>query len=182
MTPSEWLALANAILVLALTGITGWYAWSTAQMLRQLKVQSEATQRQAVTAERTLQHLLQVAEEQRGVARTVVQTTIEAALTHVEHWRGQNLVNLANLYAIPEVVLVPESGVRAIEHARAVAPAAAAPLSRALALLERCESEFEVLGVLGRRSMADARQQTDRIQAIFAEADEQLRLAQQAIQ
>ena len=182
MTPFEWLALANAILVLALTCITGWYAWSTAQMLRQLKAQTEATQKQALTAERTLQHLLQMAEEQRGVARTVVQTTIEAALTNVGHWRKQNLVNLANLHAVPAVVLVPESGVRAVEHARAVAPAAAVPLSRALALLEQCESEFEVLGVLGRRSMADARQQNDRIQAIFADADEQLHLAQQAIQ
>jgi len=116
------------------------------------------------------------------VAHTVVQTTIETALTNIEHWRAQNLVNLASLHAIPEVALVPESGVRAIEHARVIAPGAAGPLSRALALLEHCESEFEVLSILGGRSMADARRQTERIQTMFAEADEQLHLAQRAIQ
>ena len=151
-------------------------------MRQQLREQTEATRRQAETAERTLQHLLQIAEEQKGVARTVVQTTIEAALTSVGHWREQNLVNLANLHAVPDVALVPEAAVRAVEHARAVAPAAAVPLSRAVALLQQCESEFEVLAVLGRRSMADARRQNDRIQAIFADATEQLLLAQQAAQ
>ena len=182
MTPTEWLAFANTVVVVVLTIITGWYAWSTAQMLRHLKEQTEATRKQAETAERTLQHLLQAAEEQKGVARTVVQTTIEAALTNVGHWQEQNLVNLATIHAVPEVVLVPESGMRAVEHARVVAPAAAVPLSRALAILEQCKSEFEILDGLGRRSFGDAEKQARRIQALFSDATEQLLLAQRACQ
>jgi len=182
VTPSEWLAVANVFVVVVLTIITGWYAWSTAQMLRQLREQTEATREQAQTAERTLQHLLQMAEEQRGIASAVVQTTIEAAIANIEHWRGQNLVNLANLHSIPQVVLVPESGTRAIEHARSVSPKAAGPLSRALSILEQCESEFQILDGLGRRSMGDAEKQTKRILGFFDQAREQLQLAQQSCQ
>mgnify|MGYP000533564251 CR=1 FL=1 len=179
MTPSEWLAVANVVVVVVLTVITGWYAWSTAQMLRQLKEQTEASRKQALTAERTLQHLLQVAEEQRGTASTVVRTTIEAAIANMEHWRGQNLVNLANLHAVPQVVLVPESGTRAIEHARTVSPNAATPLSQALSILEQCESEFEMLSGLGRRSMVAAERQSKRIYSFFDEARKLLDLAKQ---
>jgi hypothetical protein len=182
VSASEWLSVANATIVFVLTGITAWYAWSTARMLRQLKNQTEATLKQADTAERTLQHLLQVTEEQRGVAQTVVQTTIETALTNIAYWRGQNLVNLAAMHLVPQVSLVPESGVRAIEHARVVAPAAAIPLSRALALLDQCNSEFPVLDSLGGRSTGDIEQQNQRIQALFSDTTEQLLLAQRACQ
>ncbi len=183
LSPSEWLALASTIAVVVLTGITGWYAWSTAKMLRQLREQTEATRKQADAAERTLQHLLQVAEEQRGVARTVVQTTIETALSNIAHWQNKNLVNLVATHSLPvHVQLVPVSGQRAIEHARTVAPDAALPLSDALTLLQQCESEFQILAQAGWRSMAGAEKQNERIQGLFNDANEQLSLAQEACQ
>jgi len=172
----------NAVFLVILVLITAWYAWSTARILGQVSRQTEATVRQALATEKSLANLQQTIEEQRGIGLTILTSALQSALRGIEHWKNENLVNLAFLNALPErVALVPEIGRRAVGHARLISPPAAVEMASALDELERCEEQFEIARRLHGRPSHEIERQCGRIRSLLESAELALLHAQELL-
>jgi hypothetical protein len=173
-----WLAVfagINALSVVALVIISWWYAASTANILDHVRRQTSAIDRQATATEASVALLRQTVEEQRGLGQLVVDSAFESARSSIESWVKQNIQNLLYLDALPSpVVLVPENGRRAVEHARLASADAALELSRAMDDLRRCEEAFEAARALRGRPPSEKDRAEQRIRSLLLTAEKRL--------
>jgi hypothetical protein len=151
-------AIAGIVLTAALVGTTIFYANITAKILKEseetrkaAQLQARAARDQASIAQRSLETLQQQFEEQAGLANSVVQTTMDSAMSAIEYWKAQDLPKLANMGCLPPTdALAPPNAAAAVHHARRIHADSARRLSSAFDDLQAATSEIEIMRALGR--------------------------------
>ena len=147
---SAFASLVNAGCVVVLARINHAYAQSTAKILEEsqkarvaAQQQALAAQAQASVAQRSLELLHQQFEDQQGLGKSVVQTTIDSATSAVAYWKELDINNL-NSYRIPPTDnLVPSNANAAVDHARRISTQGAEKLSSAFDDLRNAQNEIE---------------------------------------
>ncbi len=183
MDLSTIILIVNAVALIVLVIITGWYASSTAKTLQQIRRQTAALEKQTAATQESVALLRQATEEQKGIGRMIVTSTVQSGLRTIDYWKNTNIVNLAFLNALPErIMLVPESGRRAVEHARSISAEATAELASALDEVKRCEEEFEIGRRLYGRPGNEIEKQCGRIRSLLDSAEQALHRSLEQLQ
>lgn len=155
--------IVNAVSVVILVGVTGYYAWTTrkildesAKMRRAAEQQAASAMSQAAAAKGSLTILQQQIEELVGLGESVIKTTIDTAVRGIEDWKKLDIKNnlaTAELFPSPHG-LVPDSAQAAIEHARRVSEECVDLLVGAFADLRSAQKHIEMLRGFNTRTLA----------------------------
>jgi hypothetical protein len=137
-------AVANVLLVAVLVWVTWQYARSTDAILRESEKARLAAENQASAAQKSVDLLMSQLQEQLGLGRGVIQSTIESALTAIAYWKQRPLTSVAAAPGLPPSDnLIPANALAAVEHARRISPEAAQQLSSAFDDLRNAVNEIE---------------------------------------
>ncbi len=161
VTASDWLSshsaavqAAAAVVSILLTAVlvvtTILYLRTTNRILEESRKSREAAERQASAAQNSIILLRQQLEEQLGLGRGVVKSTVESAISAISYWKQRPLTHVAKAPGLPPTDdLVPANALTAVEHARRIFPEAAEQLSSAFDDLRNAVNEIERTRFLG---------------------------------
>lgn len=142
----DYATWANVILVFVLVIITAFYAIDAHKARKAAEGSARAALAQAEAAKRSLDLLTKQIEEQAGMGRTIVKSTIQSALTNIEYWRALNLANLAARYALPATIeIVPIDAAPAVRHARSISIEGSEQLASAFDSMRLAQNECMML-------------------------------------
>lgn len=134
----------SAILAAVLVWTTIKYARGTARILEESRMVRLAAEAQAAAAQRSLELLRQQLEEQLGLGRSVIHSTITSATSAIAYWKEQDLKSLAKVHGLPSTdSLVPGNALSAVDYARRISPEAAQELSAAFDDLRHARNEID---------------------------------------
>jgi hypothetical protein len=147
----EWI---NAVSVIVLVAVTGYYAWTTRNILKESEKMRKAAEKQAIAADAqasvanaTLAHLRHQVEELQGLGKSTVRTTVDSVISSIEDWRKLDIrENLVTAEAFPSPAgLVPENASIALEHARRISEDCVSALTSAFDDLRAAQNQIEIL-------------------------------------
>jgi hypothetical protein len=150
-SPVEWI---NAISVVVLVGVTGYYAWTTRSILRESEKMRQAAEKQAIAANAqasaafaTLEHLRQQVEDLHGLGKSIVLTTVDSVIRSIDDWKKRDIRgNFAIAESFPEPTdLVPENSPNVLVHARGVSEKCVTLLTSAFDDLRSAKGQIEIL-------------------------------------
>ena len=112
----------SAVVGVLLTGALVWttvrYLQTTMGILEESRKAREATEKQASAAQRSVDFLQLQLNEQRGLARSVVQSAIDTAIAAIALWKRRPFTDVSKARGFPDPDnLVPTNANIAVEHA-----------------------------------------------------------------
>jgi hypothetical protein len=147
----EWI---NAISVLVLVGVTGYYAWTTKKILSESEKMRKAAEKQAVSAasqasaaSATLHHLREQLEDFQGLGISIVRTNIDSLIRGIDQWKKLDIKsNFAVAASFPPPAgLIPANISSVLEHARKISEGCVDVLTSAIDDLRAAQNQIEIL-------------------------------------
>jgi hypothetical protein len=166
-TPTDWItvhavavqaaaAIAGVLLTLGLAITTALYLRATNRIHAESRKSREATERQAATAQLSVDLLKQQIEEQSGIGKLIVRDAVRSVRQTIEYWETQpGLIQLAGAHGLPPTDRVlPSNWMNALDHARRISPDGSASLSQVFENLKKMCDEVERTREVPRRQGA----------------------------
>jgi hypothetical protein len=145
--PTDWItaiaAIVNAVSVIALVGITWHYARLTGKILDESHKSREAAERQATAAQANIDFLKRQLEEEKGLGRLNLRSTISTAIRSIQYWNALRLGDLSRAGSLPDPNnLVPPNSQTVLDHARSVSPFVGKLVAEGFDYLEIAKNEI----------------------------------------
>jgi hypothetical protein len=146
-------ALATLVVTVILVVITNGYVKLTKGILDETSKARLAAEHSASAAEASARAafesvalMRQQIEEQAGLGKQIVQSTIDSAVSAVTYWIDHNIADWGVVRTMaPTENLFPQKAASALDHAARISPAGATVLSSAFDELRTCCADIEHL-------------------------------------
>ena len=136
----------NALAVVVLVCVTSWYASSTKKILAESRKTREAAEKQATTAQNTLEILQRNLEEQSGLGRIALKHELARAISLIVYWQERPVTELVRASSLPETSdLIPANLSNILDQARRVSFVVGETTSAAFHKLLLAKTEVERL-------------------------------------
>lgn len=136
-------AVVSAGLAGVLVWVTRRYTTITGKILEESRKARSANESSASAALASVHLMRQQLEDEAGLGRSIVQTTIDSATNAVAYWKEQKISSLSPYRLPPTDSLVPSDADAAVNHARRISLSIASKLSSAFDDLRNARNEIE---------------------------------------